>query len=49
VLARRALAAGVRAAHITVSEHCTRCTSSNLFSHRAGDRGRQVGYLGVRV
>lgn len=48
VLAHRAVAAGVHAEHVTVSRHCTRCTGSELFSHRGGDRGRQVGYLGVR-
>lgn len=48
VLARRALAAGLDPLKVTVSEHCTRCSGSGLFSHRAGDRGRQVGYLGIR-
>ncbi len=49
VLARRALQSGVHASRLTVSEHCTRCTGSGLFSHRGGDRGRQVGYLGIRA
>jgi copper oxidase (laccase) domain-containing protein len=49
VLARRAVAAGVDPSRVTVSAHCTRCTGSELFSHRGGDRGRQVGYLGIRV
>lgn len=49
VLARRALEAGVDASNVTVSDHCTRCTGSGLFSHRGGDRGRQVGYLGIRA
>ena len=48
VLAARAVAAGVDPARISVSMHCTRCTRSGLFSHRGGDRGRQVGYIGVR-
>lgn len=48
VLARRALAAGVPAAGITVSAHCTRCGGSGLFSHRGGDRARQAGFLGLR-
>jgi copper oxidase (laccase) domain-containing protein len=48
VLARRAVVLGVAPEHVTVSAHCTRCTGSELFSHRGGDRGRQVGYLGIR-
>lgn len=47
-LARRAEAAGVRPDRITLSEHCTRCGEGPLFSHRGGDRERQVGYLGIR-
>ncbi len=49
VLARRAVAWGVEPAHVTISSHCTRCTRSGLFSHRGGDRERQVGYIGIRV
>jgi len=49
VLARRAIEHGVAPEHVTISEHCTLCTASGLFSHRGGDRGRQVGYLGIRV
>lgn len=49
VLVRRALEAGISPERVTVSEHCTRCTGSSLFSHRAGDPQRQVGYAGVRV
>lgn len=48
VLAHRAVAAGVGVGNISVSAHCTRCGDSGLFSHRRGDRARQVGYLGVR-
>ena len=48
LLAGRAQEAGVRPDHLTVSEHCTLCTGSGLFSHRGGDAHRQVGYLGVR-
>lgn len=49
VLARRVLEAGVGPWNVTVSQHCTRCTESGLFSHRGGDLGRQVGYLGIRA
>jgi len=48
VLANRAVAAGVDRGRVTVSAHCTRCTESGLFSHRGGDLGRQVGYIGMR-
>lgn len=47
VLARQAVAAGVPADAITVSEHCTRC-GTGFFSYRAGDAGRQLGVLGIR-
>lgn len=47
-LARRAVAVGVRAENVSVSAHCTLCGDGGLFSHRGGDRRRQVGYLGVR-
>lgn len=45
-LAHRAVAAGVPAANITISEHCTRCGESPFFSHRAGCAERQVALLG---
>lgn len=48
VLATRAVAAGVDGTKLSVSRHCTRCTRSDLFSHRGGDEGRGVGYLGIR-
>ena len=48
VLATRAIAHGASPERVTISEHCTRCTGSGLFSHRGGDRGRQVGYIGIR-
>lgn len=48
VLASRGVRAGVPRATITVSAHCTRCTGSDLFSHRGGDGGRQVGFIGLR-
>lgn len=48
VLARRALDAGVLAGRVTASTHCTKCGDAGLFSHRGGDRQRQVGFLGIR-
>lgn len=48
VLAERAAAAGVHPDRITVSEHCTRCGAVDLFSHRRGDTGRHIAFLGIR-
>ena len=47
VLAHQAIETGVAPDRITVSEHCTRC-GEGFFSHRGGDTGRQVGFLGIR-
>ena len=51
-LAARAVEAGVAPAAITVSGWCTLCggggDAETFFSHRGGDRGRQVAVLGVR-
>lgn len=46
VLAERAAAAGVAEERVTISEHCTLC-GEEFFSHRAGQRQRQVGFLGI--
>jgi hypothetical protein len=46
-LAGRALVAGIGASALTASAHCTRC-GDDFFSHRGGEAGRQVGYLGIR-
>ena len=43
VISDRARRHGVRS--IAVSEWCTRCSNDQLFSHRAGDAGRQLGVL----
>ena len=48
VLAVRAVRAGVAGGEVSMSTHCTLCTDSGLFSHRGGDSGRQVGFVGVR-
>ncbi len=42
-IASRAQALGVR--QVAISEWCTRCSNDRLFSHRAGDAGRQLGVL----
>lgn len=42
-IASRIRRLGVR--DIAISEWCTRCSNDRLFSHRAGDGGRQVGVL----
>jgi len=47
-IVRRALEAGVGAARITVSSHCTRCGDSPFFSHRGGCSERQISFVAVR-
>ncbi len=42
-IASRARALGVR--DIAISEWCNRCSNDQLFSHRAGDAGRQLAVL----
>jgi polyphenol oxidase len=42
-IAGRLQTVGVHA--ISVSEWCTRCHNDRLYSHRAGDAGRQIGVL----
>lgn len=42
-IASHAQGAGVR--HITTSALCTRCNNDRLFSHRAGDAGRQIAVM----
>ncbi|HEX6588028.1 MAG TPA: polyphenol oxidase family protein [Longimicrobiales bacterium] len=49
VLARRAVARGVEPDRMTVSAHCTRCGPRRFFSHRGGERGRQMGVLGLKA
>lgn len=47
--AERARAEGVSPAAITISAICTRCQADRpFFSHRAGEKGRQMGLLGIR-
>ena len=45
-IASRARRLGVR--RITIDEACTRCDNARFFSHRAGDRGRQVAAIVAR-
>ncbi len=47
VQARQLVEAGVPAARVTASTHCTLC-GEGFFSHRGGSRGRQLGVLGIR-
>lgn len=48
-LARRASGLGIAADRSSRSAHCTRCGDVDLFSHRGGDGGRQMGFLGLRT
>ena len=43
LIAEHAQRAGVR--HIAASERCTRCDNDRLYSHRAGDEGRQIAVI----
>lgn len=47
LIAGHARSAGVK--RISVSEYCTRCDNERLFSHRAGDAGRQIGVIAARM
>jgi polyphenol oxidase len=47
-LADRAVNAGVDAASVSVSAHCTRCGDAPFYSHRGGCAERQVAVLGLR-
>jgi len=46
-LASRALGLGVEGDRVTESAWCTLCGGSPFYSHRRGDSGRQVGFLGI--
>jgi len=49
-LGRRALRLGIPTGAVTRSGWCTLCTGRQLlFSHRGGDPGRQIGFVGVRL
>ena len=49
MLALRAVGAGVAPKAVTVSGRCTLCgPERRFFSHRGGDGGRQVGFVGIR-
>ncbi len=48
VLARRAGGAGVTSDRVTRSAWCTLCGGGDLlYSHRGGDAGRQLGFIGL--
>ena len=46
-LVDKAMRAGVAPERISVSAHCTRHGPGRFHSHRAGQRGRQMGVLGI--
>jgi polyphenol oxidase len=47
-LSERLLEAGLPAANVTVSGHCTHCGPGGFFSHRRGSPARQMSILGRR-
>ena len=48
-LSEKALEMGIQEERLTQSAWCTLCGDSPFFSHRRGDVGRQVGFLGIRL
>jgi YfiH family protein len=47
-LVGRAMELGAVEAKVTRSSWCTLCPDSPFFSHRRGDKARQVGFIGIR-
>ena len=47
LIAEHATETGVQ--KITVSTSCTRCDNDRFFSHRAGDKGRQIGVIAAQA
>lgn len=48
VLLRRAASSGVVPGDVSVSPECTQCESGHpYYSHRRGDRGRHLAYVGI--
>jgi copper oxidase (laccase) domain-containing protein len=48
IIATRAVRGGVCEGRLSVSSFCTLCRKSPFYSHRGGDEGRQVAFLGIR-
>lgn len=48
-LARLGAGAGIDPDRVTESAWCTLCAGSPFYSHRRGERGRQVGFLGIKA
>jgi YfiH family protein len=47
-LAGRAVELGAVEAKVTRSSWCTLCADAPFFSHRRGDKARQVGFIGIK-
>ncbi|PYO77657.1 MAG: hypothetical protein DMD63_10375 [Gemmatimonadetes bacterium] len=47
LIAEHASETGVQ--KITVSAYCTKCDNDRFFSHRAGDKGRQIGVIAAQA
>ncbi len=47
VIGERAFAAGIAAGRLTVSAECTLCGDGRYYSHRRGDAGRHLGFIGI--
>jgi YfiH family protein len=47
-IAERAVDLGIQPQQVTLSAHCTRCGDGTFWSHRGGDRERQLAVVGIR-
>ena len=47
VIRRRTIGAGVRDERLSVNRDCTLCGNGRYFSHRRGDSGRHLGFIGI--
>lgn len=47
VIRQRALGAGIDAGRLTVNTECTLCGDGRYYSHRRGDTGRHLGFIGI--
>ncbi|MCY4399099.1 MAG: polyphenol oxidase family protein [Gemmatimonadetes bacterium] len=47
VIRKRAVSLGVPDGQVTTSDECTLCGDGRYYSHRRGDTGRHLGFIGI--